>query len=173
MTAKAPTQPERTLVYQVTWWETDKGTLVQRIADHDEASSARVQYANIDKGAEPVIAKLEWDAESRRWNWSDLAYDNRTPTELANANAKGIAAVRAVIQHARGSDGRGTLLRRLDDVLADDNPAVPTRVTTREPLVTDDPATCIVCDYCLEVGLAADHPHLPIRPEQRRTDEAF
>lgn len=167
-----PKDPEVTLIYQVTWWtRAGDGTLHLHHDDHTEPASARVQFANCAHASDPVIARLEWDPDRRRWHWTDLAYDARAAGELVAANAKGIRVVRDVIAHARGVDGRGSLLKSLDDTLESDGPV---KADPSETLAPEDPAACVVCDYAMARGLASDHPAVPVVvTEQRRLETQF
>lgn len=163
-----PKDPDVTELWQVSWWDRlPSGVLELRHDDHDTPGAARMQYMNQDAAAEPVLAKLSWDSETRHWHRTNLAYDDRSPGQCAEANRKGIAVIRSVIRHRRGIDSRGTILNRLDDALADDNPAVPTVKAEPAALVTEEPSMCIVCDYAMEHGLECVHTVVPLRPTQR------
>lgn len=170
MTERKAKAPEVTLIYRVSWWQRDeRDALVLHHQDHDEPQSARVQYMNCPADAEAGITRMTWDEQRARWSTQDLMEQERGREETREVNARGMAAVRALIEHARGRDGRTGLVRSLDELLADDNPAKPTvKVTDVQPLTTDDPAACIVCDYLCEHGLTPHHPVVPAATVQER-----
>lgn len=158
--------------YVVTWWETDdRGVLVFCSNEHAAPGPARVQFSNIPSNSDPGMVRYTWDAGRNRWEALDMLDRDRGREEQRALNARGARAVRAITDHARGRDRRGLLgggVKSLDDTLADDNPAQPTKVIEHEPLVTADPSTCIVCDYLCEHGLTPHHPHVPAASVQER-----
>lgn len=169
MTAAKPKAPERKLIYRVTWWTLDEqGALVMHYADHDGPATARVQFANAAAASEAGFVRLTYDEARARWDSHDLVEQERGREETRAVNVRGMQVVRAVIEHARGRDGRGSIVRSLDATLADDDPAKPTKVVDVVPLVTDDPADCVVCDYLCGHGMTPLHPRVPAPSVQER-----
>jgi hypothetical protein len=152
----------------VTWWQLKGGALEMSRSEHDNPSSARVEYVNKDKGSDAGLWRSAWDESRQRWDMTNLIADEITPLEQANINRKGLAVVRAVLAHRGGKDARGLSIKSLDAELADDNPARPTRRQNPEPLVTEDPVDCVVCDYAMEHCLAADHLVVPVAARQEQ-----
>ena len=151
----------------VTWWQrTTSGTLELASSSHDQPGYARVAYRNQAEGSDPGMWHWAWDGEREAWNVSNAIADVGQ-VEQANINRKGFCVVRAVLGHRGGKDARGLSLKSLDAELADDNPG--RRSAPRaplEPLVADDPARCVVCDYAMEYRLVAGHLTVPFRPMQ-------
>lgn len=162
--------PERKLIYRVTWWQIDEhDALVMHRSDHDGPATARVQFANTDSASEPGIVRLTWDDERARWEVLDMADQERSREETRAINARGFAVVRDIVRHARGRDGRGTLVRSLDDTLADDSPARPSKpIADPEPLFNANPADCVVCDYLCKHAMTPHHPRVPAASVQER-----
>ena len=154
----------------VTWWQTRAGVLELASSDHEHPGTARIEYTNKDSGSDPGIWHWSYDTERDRWNVISAIESEMAPIDQANLNRKGAAVVRGILRHRSGSDSRGMATRSLDATLADDNPATPrpSKVTDPEPLTTEDPATCVVCDYLCEHGMAPHHPHTPAAAIQER-----
>jgi hypothetical protein len=156
--------------WRVGWWQTDRGALTLHSKDFEIPGDARVAFSLLHPSTRPTLTREAYNVRHARWESFDVIGQAVTPERAADINRRGIACMRAIVGHRRGTDTRGSIVGSLDAELADPRPPGPIRPT--EPLVSDSAADCTVCDYLCEYGLTAgvDEYHVVIVDQQELTD---
>lgn len=155
--SKPPAEPAQLETWEVTWWQVDKGALVLHSRSFDAPGDARVAYTTLHSTTDPKIVRHHWNIAKARWETTDVIGQAVSVERAHEINVRGFAALRRIIEHARGSDTRG-VFGSLDQALAADK----LEAEPEEPLVGETSADCIVCDYLCQFGLSVAECHATI-----------